>query len=362
MTFSVTTATSERQKIERTCDMNFKRRGLLRGIVAGIGIAGLSLVAGGARASKGGELRALGSASLKNVNAGVLSIAYYEAGPEKGPAVVLLHGFPYDIEAYAEVVPMLVSAGCRVVVPYLRGFGPTRFLNSETLRSGEQAALGADLLALLDALNLPRAVLAGYDWGGRAASVVAALWPERCAGLVSGNGYAIVDSSTVGIPAKPEAEIPFWWQYYFQTERGRAGYEKYRREFNRLFWKQWSPTWQFDDATFARTAASFDNPDHVDVSIHSYRHRFGAVKGDPAYAEFDRRLALQPAISVRAVTLDGADDGAHGPTDGSAQAAKFTGPRTHRVVPGAGHNLPQEAPRDFSDAVLELVRPDQGRP
>ncbi|MGH8081059.1 MAG: alpha/beta fold hydrolase [Lysobacter sp.] len=340
--------------------LNIQRRSLLRGAVAGAGIAGLNMTLGGMTASaKGVDSPALAQSRLKNVNAGVLNVAYYEAGPANGPAVVLLHGFPYDIEAYAGVAPLLASAGCRVIVPYLRGFGPTRFLSAATLRSGEQAALGADLLALLDALALPRAVLAGYDWGGKAASVVAALWPERCAGLVSGNGYVIADSSSANIPAKPADEIPLWWQFYFQTERGRAGYEKYRREFNRIFWKQWSPTWQFDDATFARTAASFDNPDHVDVSIHSYRYRFGAVQGDPAYAEFERRLSSLPAISVRTVTLDGADDGAHGPTDGSAQAAKFTGPRTHRVVPGAGHNLPQEAPRAFADAVLELVRADR---
>ncbi|TWD73636.1 pimeloyl-ACP methyl ester carboxylesterase [Variovorax beijingensis] len=336
------------------------RRGLLRGAVTSAGIAGLHLaLAGSVACAKAIGSPALALTHLKNVDAGVLNIAYYEAGPANGPAVVLLHGFPYDIEAYAEVAPILTTAGCRVIVPYLRGFGPTRFLSAQTLRSGEFAAFGADLLALLDALALPRAVLAGYDWGGKAASAVAALWPERCAGLVSGNGYAFADPSAALIPAKPESEIPLWWQFYFQTERGRAGYAKYRREFNRLFWKQWSPTWRFDDATFARTAASFDNADHVAVSIHSFRHRFGAVKGDPAYFEIDRKLASLPAIPVRTVTLDGSDDGAHGPTDGSAQAAKFTGPRSHRVVPGAGHNLPQEAPSAFAAAVLELVRAER---
>ena len=339
---------------------DMRRRGLLRGAVAGASIAGLSLAVGGSVASaKGFASPALALAHLKNVDAGVLNIAYYEAGLADGPAVVLLHGFPYDIEAYAEVAPILAAAGCRVIAPYLRGFGPTRFLSASKLRSGEFAAFGADLLALLDALAIPRAVLAGYDWGGKAASAVAALWPERCAGLVSGNGYAFADPATALIPAKPESEAPLWWQFYFQTERGRAGYAKYRREFNRFFWKQWSPSWRFNDATFARTAASFDNPDHVDVSIHSFRHRFGAVKGDPAYAEIDRKLASLPAIPVRTVTLDGGDDGAHAPTDGSAQAAKFTGPRTHRVIPGAGHNLPQEAPSAFADAVLELVRADR---
>ena len=339
---------------------DIRRRGLLRGAVAGAGIAGLNLALGGGVASA----KRIGSpplalARLKNVDAGVLNIAYYEAGPVDGPAVVLLHGFPYDIEAYAEVAPILAAAGSRVIVPYLRGFGPTRFLSAGTPRSGEFAAFGADLLALLDALALPRAVLAGYDWGGKAASAVAALWPERCAGLVSGNGYAFAAPSAALVPAKPESEIPLWWQFYFQTERGRAGYTKYRRELNRLFWKQWSPTWHFDDATFARSAASFDNPDHVDVSIHSFRHRFDAVKGDPAYAEIGRKLASLSVIPVQTVTLDGGDDSAHRPTDGSAQAAKFTGPRTHRVIRGAGHNLPQEAPRAFADAVLELVRTDR---
>jgi pimeloyl-ACP methyl ester carboxylesterase len=339
--------------------IDFARRGLLRGALAGAGIAGLQLSPGGrVAAAKGIGSSALAEAGLKRVDAGVLNVAYHEAGPAQGPAVVLLHGFPYDIEAYAGVAPIVASAGCRVIVPYLRGFGPTRFLNAGTLRSGEFAAFGADLLALLDALRLPRAVLAGYDWGGKAASAVAALWPERCAGLVSGNGYAFADPASALIPARPESEVPLWWQFYFQTERGRAGYAKYRRELNRLFWQQWSPTWRFDDTTFARTAASFDNPDHVDVAMHSFRHRFGAVQGDPAYAEIGRRLASLPAIPVRTVTLDGGDDGAHGPTDGSAQAAKFTGPRAHRVVAGAGHNLPQEAPRAFADAVLELVRAD----
>lgn len=340
--------------------MDIRRRGLLRGVAAGAGIAGLNLALGGRVASaRSFGSPALALARLRHVDAGFLNIAYYEAGPIDGPAVVLLHGFSYDIEAYAEVAPILAAAGCRVIVPYLRGFGPTRFLNAGTLRSGEFAAFGADLLALLDALALPRAVLAGYDWGGKAASTVAALWPERCAGLVSGNGYAFADPAAALIPATPEAETPLWWQFYFQTERGRAGYAKYRREFNRLFWKQWSPAWRFDDATFARTAASFDNLDHVNVTIHSFRHRFGAVQGDPAYAAIDRQLASLPSIPVRTVTLDGGDDGAHAPTDGSAQAAKFTGPRTHRVIPGAGHNLPQEAPSAFADAVLELARAER---
>lgn len=292
---------------------------------------------------------------LRHVPAGVLNIAYAETGPANGPPVLLMHGFPYDIQAYAEVAPVLAAAGCRVIVPYLRGFGPTRFLSEATPRSGEQAALGADLLALMDALAIPRAVLAGYDWGGRAACVVAALWPGRCAGLVSFNSYNIQDIARGMAPDTPENEHRLWYQYYFHSERGRAGLARDRRAFTRLLWKLWSPTWAFDDATFARTAAAFDNPDFVDVVIQSYRHRFGLVPGDPAYADIEQRLAAQPAISVPTITFDGADDGVRPPADAAAHAHRFSGPRSHRVVPGVGHNMPQEVPRVFADAVLELV-------
>jgi len=293
---------------------------------------------------------------LREVRAGVLGVAVFETGPSGGPPVVLLHGFPYDIHAYAEVAPMLAAAGCRVIVPYLRGYGPTRFLSAATPRSGEQAALGADLLALLDEMGIARAVLAGYDWGGRAACVVAALWPQRCAGLVSLNSYNLQDIAQAMVPDSPENEQRFWYQYYFHCERGRAGLAANRRALTRLLWQLWSPTWAFDDATFERSAAAFDNPDFVDVVIHSYRHRYGLVPGDPAYAGIERRLAAQPVIGVPAITFDGADDGVRPPADASAQAARFSGPRSHRIVPGAGHNLPQEAPREFADAVLELVR------
>jgi pimeloyl-ACP methyl ester carboxylesterase len=292
---------------------------------------------------------------LRYVRAGGLQLAYFESGPASGPPVFLMHGFPYDIQAYAEVAPVLADAGCRVIVPHLRGFGPTRFLSGATPRSGEQAALGADLLALMDALAIQRAVLAGYDWGGRAACVVAALWPGRCAGLVSFNSYNIQNIARGMEPDTPENEHRLWYQYYFHSERGRAGLAKDRRALTRLLWKLWSPTWAFDDATFARTAAAFDNPDFVEVVIQSYRHRFGLVPGDPAYADIERRLAGQPAISVPAITLDGADDGVRPPADAAAHAHRFTGPRSHRVVPGVGHNMPQEAPRVFADAVLELV-------
>jgi pimeloyl-ACP methyl ester carboxylesterase len=293
---------------------------------------------------------------LHSVTAGVLQIAWFEAGPGDGPPVFLMHGFPYDIHAYAEAAPMLAAAGCRVIVPYLRGYGATRFLSGATPRSGEQAALGADLLVLMDALQVPRAVLAGYDWGGRAACVVAALWPQRCAGLVSLNSYNIQNIGRALEPDTPEGELRLWYQYYFHSERGRAGLARDRRALTRLLWKLWSPTWNFDDASFERSAAAFDNDDFVDVVIHSYRHRFALVPGDPAYADIERRLAAQPAIGVPAITFDGADDGVRPPAAAAAHAHCFSGPRSHRVVPGVGHNLPQEAPRVFADAVLELVR------
>ena len=294
---------------------------------------------------------------IKHIQAGVLDVAYFESGPADGPPVFLMHGFPYDIHAYAEVAPILAAAGCRVFVPSLRGFGATRFLSDATPRSGEQAALGADLLALMDALRTPRALLAGYDWGGRAACVVAALWPERCAGLVSFNSYNIQHIASGMEPDTPENEHRLWYQYYFHSDRGRAGLAKDRRAVTRLLWQLWSPTWTFDDASFDRSAAAFDNPDFVDVVIQSYRHRFGLVAGDPAYAGIERRLAAQPAISVPTITFDGADDGVRPPASAAAHAHRFTGPRSHRVVPGVGHNMPQEVPRVFADAVLELVPP-----
>ena len=293
---------------------------------------------------------------LRRIEAGVLEIAYHESGPADGPPVLLMHGFPYDIHTYAEVAPLLAAEGCRTIVPYMRGYGGTRFLSKDTPRSGEQAAFGADLLALLDALKIDRAVLAGYDWGGRAACVVAALWPERCAGLVSLNSYNIQNIARAMEPDTPENEHSLWYQYYFHSERGRAGLQKDRKAIARLLWKLWSPTWRFDDATFERSAAAFDHPDFVEVVIHSYRHRFGLVAGDPAYADIDRQLAAQPVIRVPAITFDGIDDGVRPPADASAHAPRFSGPRSHRLVPGAGHNLPQEAPRAFADAVLELVR------
>ena len=268
---------------------------------------------------------------------------------------MLLHGFPYDIHSYVDVAPQLAARGCRVIVPYLRGYGPTRFRDGRTPRSGEQAAMGADLMALMDALHIERAVFAGYDWGGRAACVGAALWPERCTGLVSVNGYLIQDIVKAMVPAKPEREVALWYQYYFQLERGRAGLAANRRGIARILWEQWSPNWAFDDANFERTAVAHDNPDYVDVVIHSYRHRFGLADGDPRYADIQRQLAALPVIMVPAITLDGDGDGVAPATDGTAQAAKFAGRRTHHVVPGAGHNLPQEEPEAFAAAVMELI-------
>jgi len=293
---------------------------------------------------------------LRNIDAGVLNIAYYEAGPADGPVVMLMHGFPYDIHAYVDVAPQLAAQGCRVIVPYLRGYGPTRFLDKATPRSGEQAAMGADMMALMDALGIKRAVFAGYDWGGRAACVGAALWPERCIGLVCVNGYLIQDIAKAMVPARPDREVPLWYQYYFQVERGRAGLAANLRGIAKILWEQWSPNWDFDDACFERTAVAYDNPDYVDVVIHSYRHRFGLADGDPQYADIERKLAAQPPITVPAITLDGEEDGVALATDGNASAPKFSRRRTHRVVSRAGHNLPQEAPEAFAAAVMELMK------
>ncbi len=292
---------------------------------------------------------------VRHVDAGMLNIGYFEAGPENGPVAVLLHGFPYDIHSYVDVAPILAEQGCRVIVPYLRGYGPTRFLDPSTPRSGEQAAIGADLIALIDALSIERAVFAGYDWGGRAACIGAALWPERCLGLVSVNGYLIQDMANAMQPAAPPREVAYWYQYYFQIARGRAGLAANRREIASILWRQWSPNWRFDEQTFQRSAVAFDNPDYVDIAIHSYRHRYGLAAGDPRYAAIQSRLAALPPIRVPAITLDGDADGVAPATDGTAQAARFSGPRRHRVVPRAGHNLPQEEPEAFAAAVLELI-------
>lgn len=292
---------------------------------------------------------------LKRVSAGALNVAYYEAGPADGIPTILFHGFPYDAHAYDEVVPQLAAIGYRCIVPFLRGYGPTRFLSLETPRSGEQSALGADLLALLDSLGIERAILGGYDWGGRAACIVAALWPERVVGLVSaGAGYNIQDIVGAAKPGSPDQEARDWYQYYFHTERGRKGLDEKRREITRFLWKTWSPSWSFDDGTFEHSVVSFDNPDFVDVVIHSYRHRYGIIAGDPAYAEIEARLARHPNISVPTIVVLGADDGVDPPSSEDENAGKFIGFYDRRVLPGVGHNVPQEAPSAFADAIREL--------
>ena len=292
---------------------------------------------------------------LRRVAAGVLDVAYEEAGPGDGRPVILLHGFPYDVHAFDEVTPLLAARGCRIIAPYLRGYGPTRFRSVETPRSGQQAVLGHDLLALMDALSISTAVLAGYDWGGRAACVVAALWPERARGLVSCGGYNIQDIAANARPAPPDAEHRYWYQYYFHGERGRAGLARYRRELGKLLWQLWSPSWRFDDATYARTAESFDNPDFVEVVIHSYRHRFGLAPGDPAVEAAEKRLAARPQITVPTVVLHGGDNNVAPVKSSEGHAAMFSGPFERRVIPGVGHNVPQEAPEAFAAAVLSLV-------
>lgn len=289
--------------------------------------------------------------TLKTIAAGCLEVAYLEHGAAEGWPCILGHGFPYDVHAYAEVSPRLVASGARVIVPYLRGYGPTRLLAPDAPRSGEQAALGCDLVALMDALEIDRAVLGGYDWGGRAACIVAALWPERVVALVSGNSYNIQDIARSWEPAPPAQEAALWYQYYFHSERGRRGLTRDRRGIARLLWRMWSPTWPFDEATFARTAAAFDNPDFVEVVIHSYRHRYGLVPGDPAVAHVETRLTAQPPITVPTITIDGDADGVNPGT--SHHACKFTGPHEHRVFRRAGHNLPQEQPENWARAVLE---------
>ena len=324
--------------------------------------AALSGVAGRAFAQAGASVRPSAAPSsrrmepLKHVDAGVLNIAYHEAGPADGPVAILLHGFPYDIHTYGDVAPQLAARGCRVIVPCLRGFGATRVRDPATLRSGEQAAIGADVIALMDALGVSRAVLAGHNWGGRAACVAAALWPERCRGMVTVNSYLIQDLARAMAPISPKYELALWYEYYFQTERGRAGLAANRRKIARILWEQWSPGWGFDDATFERSAMAHDNPDYVDVVIHSYRHRFGLAAGDPQYADLQGRLASLPPISIPSITLDGDKDGVLPASDGRASASKFTGHRIHRVVRGAGHNVPQEAPKAFAAAIMELVR------
>lgn len=292
---------------------------------------------------------------IRQCDAGMLRVAYMDSGPEKASPVLLLHGFPYDVHAYDEVAPHLLAAGCRVITPWLRGYGPTRFLSAQMPRSGQQAVLAHDLLSFMDALAVKNAVLAGYDWGGRAACIVAALWPEYVRGLVTGGGYNIQDIAHAATPQAPENEHRHWYQYYFHGERGRAGLESDRRALCRLLWRLWSPDWAFDEATFERSAASFDNPDFVSVVIHSYRHRFGLVAGDPAVEETEHRLAKLPSIGVPTVSLDGGSDGVQAIGGSTHHRKHFTGSYRHQVIARTGHNIPQEAPREFAQAVLSLI-------
>ena len=292
--------------------------------------------------------------ALKQIDAGLLSVGYAEAGPPDSPAVILLHGWPYDIHSYVAATPLLASAGYRVIVPYLRGYGTTRFLSAATFRNGQQSVLAVDVVAFMDALGIDRAIIAGFDWGARMAGTVAALWPERCRAIVSVSGYLIGSPEANKTPLPPEAELQWWYLYYFATERGRAGYERYRNDFARLIWQIASPRWDFDEATFDRTAQSFDNPDHVDIVIHNYRWRIGVAEGEPAYEDLERRLAEAPVITVPAITLEGDANGAPHP-DPASYAEKFTGRYTHRLIAGGvGHNLPQEAPEAFAEAVVEV--------
>jgi pimeloyl-ACP methyl ester carboxylesterase len=291
---------------------------------------------------------------LKQINAGVLNVGYAEAGPAAGPAVLLLHGWPYDIHSYIDVAPLLAAKGYRVIVPFLRGYGTTRFLSNETVRNGQQSVVAVDIVALMDALKVQKAVIGGFDWGARTANIIAALWPERCKAQVSVSGYLIGSPAANELPLPPKAELQWWYQFYFATDRGRAGYDKYRRDFNKLVWQLASPKWNFDDATFDRTAAAFDNPDHVSIVIDNYRWRIGLARGESKYDKLEQRLAAAPVITVPTITLEGDANGApHG--DASAYAKKFSGKYTHRTITGGvGHNLPQEAPRAFADAVIDV--------
>jgi pimeloyl-ACP methyl ester carboxylesterase len=292
---------------------------------------------------------------LKQIDAGVLNVGYAEAGPAGGPPVILLHGWPYDINAFVDVAPLLASAGYRVIIPYLRGYGTTRFLSSETARNGQPAALGADVIALMDALKIDKAILAGFDWGARTANIVAALWPERVKAMVSVSGYLIGSQDAGRMPLPPKAELEWWYQFYFATERGCAGYEKYRHDFSKLIWQLASPRWEFDDATFDRSAAAFDNPDHVAIVIHNYRWRLGLADGERKYDELEKRLAAAPVITVPTITLEGDANAAPHP-DPAAYAKKFSGKYEHRLITGGiGHNLPQEAPQAFAQAVVDVA-------
>jgi pimeloyl-ACP methyl ester carboxylesterase len=340
-------------------EMNEGRRRLLGNAAMTIAAAQLGMV-GSAKAESRRDLPAvkqgtnIAFASLKQIDAGLLNVAYAEAGPSEGPAVILLHGWPYDIHTYVDVASLVASAGYRVIVPYLRGYGTTRFLSSETLRNGQQSVIALDTIALMDALDIRKAVIAGCDWGARTTDIMAALWPERCKAIVSVSGYLIGSQKIGKIPLSPKAELEWWYQYYFATERGRAGYDKYRHDFAKLIWQIASPKWEFDDATFERSAAALNNPDHVDIVIHNYRWRLGLAEGESKYDDLERRLAEAPIITVPAITLEGDANGAPHP-DARSYAKKFSARYEHRIIDGGiGHNLPQEAPQAFAQAVVDV--------
>ena len=346
-------------------DINHHRRRFLGAAAMTIASAEL-LIAGPARAQSSNaapagvpatkEAAKMSFSALKQIDAGVLNVGYAEVGPADGPAVILLHGWPYDIYSFVDVAPLLASAGYRAIVPYLRGYGTTRFLSSETFRNGQPSAIALDIIALMDALKLEKPIIAGFDWGARTADIIAALWPERCKSLVSVSGYLIGSQAAGKVPLPPQAELQWWYQYYFATERGRAGYEKYRREFSKLIWQLASPKWAFDDATFDRTASAFDNSDHVDITIHNYRWRLGLSDGEAKYDDLEKRLAQAPTITVPTITMEGDANGAPHP-EPSAYAKKFTGKYEHRTITGGiGHNLPQEAPQAFAEAILEVAQ------
>src|SRR5262245_22080173 len=325
-----------------------RRRAFIAGLASA---AGWPLMTHAQQASQ----QTAGAPPFKVVRTKTLEIAYEESGPVAGSPVLLMHGFPYGPRAFDDVVPRLVAAGCRTIVPYLRGYGPTRFLSADTPRSGQQAAMGKDLLDLMDALNIPSATLAGFDWGGRGVCVAAALWPERVRGVVLANGYSIQDIAAAARPRPPQQEHRAWYHFYFHTERGRAGLTANRRELCKFIWQLWSPNWKFDDATYARTAASFDNPDFVDIVIHSYRHRYGYAPGDPAYEVLERQLAERPPITVPTIVLQGDGDGIAAGRGSAAQSRFFAGPYHYRLIPVIGHDVPQEAPKETAAALLELA-------
>jgi pimeloyl-ACP methyl ester carboxylesterase len=343
-------------------EMNSRRRRLLKTTIAGVGLLEFGLgelanaqSAGNTSPTKG-SARVASFDTIRQVNAGALSIGYAEAGPGNGPVVILLHGWPYDIYSFAEVTPLLAAAGYRVIVPYLRGYGTTRFLSAATPRNGQQAVVAVDIIALMDALKIDKAVFGGFDWGARTVNIIAALWPERCKAMVSVSGYLIGSQAANRAPLPPKAELAWWYQFYFATERGQAGYEANRNDFNKLIWRLASPKWDFDDETYDRSAQSFANPDHVAVVIHNYRWRLGLAQGEPQYDALEQRLAAAPTIAVPTITLEGDANGAPHP-DPSAYAKKFTGKYSHRNIGGGiGHNLPQEAPKAFANAVIDVAR------